>query len=78
MVVLLFNRGDKEASIRAPWKLLQLRSGLRYDVRNVWAHNSTQLTANGDEAVEASVPPHGVAMFRLRLSMARRRRRRRR
>jgi alpha-galactosidase len=60
--LLLFNRGDGPASIRATADQLGWPPGTRAKVRDLWAHKDA---GSWNGAVEAVVEPHGVAMFRI-------------
>jgi len=55
--VLLFNRGDKPATISASADELGLKG--RAKVRDLWAHRDVRWSGS----VKAIVEPHGVAMF---------------
>jgi alpha-galactosidase len=60
--LLLFNRGEEPASIRATADQLGWPSGSRAKIRDLWAHKDAG-TWTG--TLEALVEPHGVAMFRI-------------
>jgi alpha-galactosidase len=60
--LLLFNRGDAPASIRARADQLGWPAGVRAKVRDLWSHKDVGRWA---DSIEASVEPHGVAMFRI-------------
>ncbi len=61
-VVILLNRGDKEAVIKMEWSDLGLKNGTMYHVRDLWMH--TDLDSVKDQ-VNASVQSHGVKMYKL-------------
>jgi alpha-galactosidase len=60
--LLLFNRGERPAAIRATAEHLGYPAGLRAKVRDLWAHKDL---ARWSGTLEATVEPHGVAMFRI-------------
>jgi alpha-galactosidase len=60
--VLLFNRGDSPATIRATAEQLGWPGGIRAKVRDLWAHKDVGRWAG---SIQATVEPHGVAMFRI-------------
>ena len=60
--LLLFNRGDTPASIRATADQLGWPGGARATVRDLWAHKDVGRWAG---SIGATVEPHGVAMFRI-------------
>jgi alpha-galactosidase len=60
--LLLFNRGDTPAAIRATADQLGWPAGVRAKVRDLWGHKDVGRWAG---AIEATVEPHGVAMFRI-------------
>ena len=60
--LLLFNRGDAPAPIRATEEQLGWPAGVRARVRDLWAHKDVGRWAG---SIEATVEPHGVAMFRI-------------
>ena len=60
--ILLFNRGEAPATIRATADQLGWPAGLRAKVRNLWVHKDSAAWAGG---IEATVEPHGVAMYRI-------------
>lgn len=60
--VILFNRGAAPATIRADWRELGYPSGLKVEVRDLWAHKSLGRMAG---SLSATVEPHGVVMVRL-------------
>ena len=60
--VLLFNRGNQPAMIRATADQLGWPSGVRASVRDVWAHKDA---GRWTGAVSATVEPHGVAMLKI-------------
>ena len=60
--VLLFNRGETPATIRASADQLGWPLTIRASVRDLWAHKDL---ARWSASFAASVPPHGVAMFRV-------------
>ena len=60
--LLLFNRGDAPASIRATADQLGWPAGVRAKVRDLWGHKDVGRWAG---SIEATVEPHGVAMFRI-------------
>ena len=60
--LLLFNRGDAPASIRATADQLGWPPSARAKMRDLWAHKDV---GNWTGAFEALVEPHGVAMFRI-------------
>ena len=60
--LLLFNRGDLPASIRATADQLGWPAGARAKIRDLWAHKDIGPWTG---ALESLVEPHGVAMFRI-------------
>jgi alpha-galactosidase len=58
--LLLFNRGEAPAKIRATAEHLGYPAGVRARVRDLWMHKDV---GRWTGAIEASVEPHGVAMF---------------
>ena len=62
VAVLLFNRGDEPATIRASAEQIGWPATQRVHVRDLWAHRDVRLRAGG---LQATVEPHGVAMFRV-------------
>jgi alpha-galactosidase len=58
--VALFNRGESEAEISVKWSAVGL--GAKAPVRDLWAHKSLGILADG---FQAKVGPHGVAMIRV-------------
>jgi alpha-galactosidase len=58
--LLLFNRGETSATIRATAEQLSYPSNLRLRVRDLWAHKDLPRWSG---SIEALVEPHGVAMF---------------
>jgi alpha-galactosidase len=60
--LLLFNRGETPAIIRATAEQLDYPSNLRARVRDLWAHKDLPRWSG---AIEATVEPHGVAMYRV-------------
>ena len=60
--VLLFNRGPQPNLIRASADLLGYPPHLRARVRDLWAHRTLRRWSG---SIEATVEPHGVAMFRI-------------
>ena len=60
--VLLFNRGETPVTIRATAEQLGWPAGIRAKVRNLWGHKDVGRWAG---SIEATVEPHGVAMFRV-------------
>jgi alpha-galactosidase len=60
--ILLFNRGNQPAVIRATADQLSWPQGLRAKVRDLWAHKDAGRWAG---STQATVEPHGVAMFRV-------------
>jgi alpha-galactosidase len=58
--VLLFNRGDAPATIRATAEQLGWPARMHARVRDLWAHRPARRWA---AALSATVEPHGVAMF---------------
>lgn len=61
--VLLLNRGENRAFITMKIQDLDIKKAGTYIVRNLWSHKEEQRT---DGLVRASVPSHGVQMFRVR------------
>jgi len=61
-VLLLFNRGETPTTIRATAEQLSYPSNLRARVRDLWAHKDLPRWSG---AIEATVEPHGVAMYRV-------------
>jgi alpha-galactosidase len=62
--LLLFNRGEQPAAIRATAEQLSYPSSLRARVRDLWAHKDLPRWSG---SLEATVEPHGVAMYRIEL-----------
>jgi alpha-galactosidase len=60
--LLLFNRSPARASVGADARQLGLRPSGGYVVRDLWARRTTSTPG----PITASVPRHGVAMFRVR------------
>ncbi|MGE5562028.1 MAG: glycoside hydrolase family 27 protein [Bacillota bacterium] len=60
--LLLFNRGGAPATIRATADQLGWPAGVRARVRDLWVHRDA---GRWTGAIEATVEPHGVAMFRI-------------
>ena len=60
--LLLFNRGDQPARIRATAEQLGYPPTLRAKVRDLWAHRDLPRWSG---SFEADVEPHGVVMLRL-------------
>jgi alpha-galactosidase len=60
--LLLFNRGETPATIRATAEQLSYPASLRAKVRDLWAHKDLPRWSG---AIEATVEPHGIAMYRL-------------
>jgi alpha-galactosidase len=63
--VLMLNRGEEPAEIRAEWEQIGYPDRLRAKVRDVWAHRNLG-RARG--SVTATVEPHGVVMLRISAS----------
>jgi alpha-galactosidase len=60
--LLLFNRGETPATIRATADQLGWPLSFRARVRDLWAHKDLPRWSG---SLEAAVEPHGVAMFRI-------------
>jgi len=60
--LLLFNRGDAAAAIRATADQLGWPAAVAGNVRDLWTHRQL---ARWSGSIEATVEPHGVAMFRI-------------
>ena len=60
--LLLFNRGDAPAAIRATSDELGWPTGVRAKVRDLWAQKDA---GRWSGAIEVTVDPHGVAMYRI-------------
>ena len=60
--LLLFNRGDQPARIRATAEHLGYPPALRAKVRDLWAHRDLPRWSG---SFDASIEPHGVVMLRL-------------
>lgn len=60
--VLLFNRGEAPATIRATADQLGWPGGIRAKVRDLWLHKQV---GSWTGSISAQVEPHGVAMFRV-------------
>jgi alpha-galactosidase len=58
--VLLFNRSEAPATIRATAELVGAPARAR--VRDLWAHKNV---GRWTGSIQATVEPHGVAMFRI-------------
>jgi alpha-galactosidase len=61
VVVILLNRGRGPVSIAATAREIGARAADSYTVRDLWEH----IQARSDGRIEASVPTHAVAMFRV-------------
>jgi alpha-galactosidase len=61
VAVALFNRGSGTASASASTSVLGLGGSSTYQLKNLW----TGATSSTTGAISASVPAHGVAMFRV-------------
>jgi alpha-galactosidase len=62
--LLLFNRGEAPVVIRASADLLGYPPRLRAKVRDLWAHKDLPAWSG---SIQATVEPHGVAMFKVTL-----------
>ena len=62
LAVLLFNRGDVAATIGGSRDELALQARGRAKVRDLWAHKDLGAWTG---AIQATVDPHGVAMYRI-------------
>jgi alpha-galactosidase len=62
VAILLFNRGDAPATISASANQLGWPAAVRAKVRDLWAHRDA---GKWTGAIEATIEPHGVAMFRV-------------
>jgi len=60
--LLLFNRGEAPATIRASADQLGWPAGVRAKVRDLWAHKDA---GRWTGSITATVEPHGVAMYRI-------------
>jgi alpha-galactosidase len=60
--LVLFNRGDAPATIRATAEQLGYPPSVRARVRDLWAHKDLSRWSG---SIQATVEPHGVAMFRI-------------
>jgi alpha-galactosidase len=60
--LLLFNRGETPATIRASADQLGWPAGVRAKVRDLWAHKDLSRWSG---SIEATVEPHGVVMYRV-------------
>jgi alpha-galactosidase len=60
--LLLFNRGEQAATIRATAEQLSYPSNVRARARDLWVHKDLPRWSG---SIEATVEPHGVAMFRI-------------
>jgi alpha-galactosidase len=60
--LLLFNRGEQPARIRASAEQLGYPASFRARVRDLWKH---QDVASWSGSIEAEVEAHGVRMFRI-------------
>jgi alpha-galactosidase len=60
--LLLFNRGEAPATIRATAQHLSYPTSVRAKVRDLWAHRDA---GRWSGSLEATVEPHGVAMYRI-------------
>ena len=60
--LLLFNRGEQAATIRATAEQLGYPSNVRARVRDLWVHKDLPRWSG---SIETTVEPHGVAMFRI-------------
>lgn len=59
--VVLLNRGADKATMSVDAKKLGLKPASTYVFRDLWSHKETTLS----NKIDASVPSHGVAMFRV-------------
>ena len=63
--VILLNRGNTTASIKGQWSDIGINTTQSCDVRDLWAHKDMgKMTGK----VTATVPSHGVAMYKLMCS----------
>jgi alpha-galactosidase len=60
--LLLFNRGEQPAKIRATAEQLGIQPGAKAKVRDLWAYKDLPRWSG---AIEATVEPHGIAMYRI-------------
>ena len=60
--LLLFNRGNSPATIRATSERLGWPASVRAKVRDLWAHKDV---GRWSGSIEATIEPHGVFMFRV-------------
>lgn len=61
--LVLFNRSEAPAEIRADWTMLDYPSSLNLAARDLWAHRDLGKHRGG---IAATVAPHGVVMLTLR------------
>jgi alpha-galactosidase len=60
--IVLFNRGETPATIRATAEHLSYPANVRAKVRDLWTHKDA---GRWSGSLQATVEPHGVAMFRI-------------
>jgi len=60
--VVLFNRGKAASELRVDWDLLNLPTGLKADVKDLWSKKVSKNVRGGYGGV---VAPHGVIMVRV-------------
>ena len=60
--IVLFNRGETPATIRATAEHLSYPANVRAKVRDLWTHKDA---GRWSGSLHATVEPHGVAMFRI-------------
>ena len=61
VAVVLLNRGRGPVRIATSADEIGAKAAAAYTVRDLWKHTD----ATGDGRIEASVPTHAVAMFRV-------------
>lgn len=61
--LVLFNRGEAPAEIRADWAMLEVPASVTFAVRDLWAHRDLGKRRG---SIAATVAPHGVVMLALK------------
>lgn len=61
--LVLFNRGEVPAEIRADWAMLDVPASLAFAIRDLWAHRDLGKRRG---SIAATVAPHGVVMLTLK------------
>ncbi|WP_066721519.1 glycoside hydrolase family 27 protein [Sphingomonas pituitosa] len=61
--LVLFNRAEAPAEIRADWAMLEVPASVTFAVRDLWAHRDLGKRRG---SIAATVAPHGVVMLALK------------